>query len=76
MHASQRKARRFFSGSSCAGIRRLKELVDGGKLGKPILVSVRVEMVPPPEYYSGSRWRGILALDGGGALMNPGCAYS
>ena len=24
----------------------------------------------PPEYYSQSRWRGTLALDGGGALIN------
>jgi len=54
------------------GIRQLKELVDTGKLGKPILVSGRVKWFRPPEYYSGSRWRGTLALDGGGALMNQG----
>ena len=24
------------------------------------------------EYYSGSKWRGTLALDGGGALINQG----
>lgn len=53
-------------------IERLKELFDTGKLGKPILVSGRVKWYRPPEYYSGSRWRGTLALDGGGALMNQG----
>jgi len=51
---------------------RLKELVDTGRLGKPILVSGRVKWYRPPEYYSSSRWRGTLALDGGGALMNQG----
>ncbi len=51
---------------------RLKELVDAGRLGKPILVSGRVKWCRTPEYYSGPRWRGTWALDGGGALMNQG----
>lgn len=51
---------------------RLKQLLDDGGLGKPILVSGRVKWYRPPEYYTGSRWRGLLALDGGGALMNQG----
>lgn len=51
---------------------RLKQLIDGGRLGKPILVSGRVRWYRPPEYYSGPRWRGTWALDGGGALMNQG----
>jgi predicted dehydrogenase len=51
---------------------RLKELVDAGRLGKPILVSGRVKWYRPPEYYGGSRWRGTWALDGGGALINQG----
>ncbi|HEX8142776.1 MAG TPA: Gfo/Idh/MocA family oxidoreductase [Pyrinomonadaceae bacterium] len=52
-------------------ISKLKELADS-QLGKPILVSGRVKWYRPPEYYSGSRWRGTWALDGGGALMNQG----
>lgn len=51
---------------------RLKQLVADGRLGKPILVSGRVKWYRPPEYYSGPRWRGTWALDGGGALMNQG----
>jgi predicted dehydrogenase len=51
---------------------RLKQLIDSGKLGKPILVSARVKWYRPPEYYQSSRWRGRLSLDGGGALMNQG----
>jgi UDP-N-acetyl-2-amino-2-deoxyglucuronate dehydrogenase len=51
---------------------RLKELIADGGLGKVILVSGRVKWYRPPEYYSNSRWRGRLSLDGGGALMNQG----
>jgi UDP-N-acetyl-2-amino-2-deoxyglucuronate dehydrogenase len=54
------------------GICKLKELIDAGRLGKLILVSARVKWYRPPEYYSGSRWRGTQALDGGGALINQG----
>jgi len=54
------------------GIGLLKQLIDGGKLGKPVLLSGRVKWYRPPEYYSNSRWRGTRALDGGGALMNQG----
>lgn len=49
---------------------RLKQLLDTGRLGKPILVSGRVKWYRPPEYYGGPRWRGTWTLDGGGALMN------
>jgi UDP-N-acetyl-2-amino-2-deoxyglucuronate dehydrogenase len=52
------------------GIRRLRELVRDGALGRPLLVDARVKWYRPAEYYSGSRWRGTLALDGGGALIN------
>jgi UDP-N-acetyl-2-amino-2-deoxyglucuronate dehydrogenase len=31
-----------------------------------------VKWYRPPEYYGNSRWRGKLALDGGGALINQG----
>jgi predicted dehydrogenase len=61
-----------FQDRVAADIRRLKQLIADGVLGKPILISGRVKWYRPPEYYSGSRWRGTLALDGGGALMNQG----
>ena len=51
---------------------RLKQVVDAGRLGKPILVSGRVKWYRPPEYYAESRWRGTFELDGGGALINQG----
>jgi predicted dehydrogenase len=53
-------------------VQRLQALVDGGHLGRPILASAGVKWYRPPEYYSGSTWRGVRALDGGGALMNQG----
>jgi len=51
---------------------RLKNWIDAGILGRPILAAAAVKWYRPPEYYSGSKWRGTLALDGGGALMNQG----
>jgi len=53
-------------------IRRLKNWIDRGQLGKILLVDARVKWYRPPEYYANSRWRGTLALDGGGALINQG----
>jgi predicted dehydrogenase len=53
-------------------LRRVKALVDEGRLGRPLLVSARVRWWRPPEYYSGSKWRGRWSLDGGGSLMNQG----
>ncbi|HEX6623858.1 MAG TPA: Gfo/Idh/MocA family oxidoreductase [Pyrinomonadaceae bacterium] len=62
----------FFQDRVAPGVVRLKELVEAGALGRPILASGRVKWYRPPEYYGGSRWRGTWALDGGGALMNQG----
>jgi predicted dehydrogenase len=53
-------------------IRQLKNWVDQGLLGKLLFVDARVKWYRPPEYYANSRWRGTLALDGGGALINQG----
>src|SRR5271154_5157051 len=53
-------------------IRQLKSWVDEGLLGKILFVDARVKWYRPPEYYASSRWRGTLALDGGGALINQG----
>jgi UDP-N-acetyl-2-amino-2-deoxyglucuronate dehydrogenase len=52
------------------GVRRLKAIVDDGRLGTPVLASARVKWYRSPAYYSGSAWRGTRALDGGGALIN------
>jgi predicted dehydrogenase len=51
---------------------KLREALGEGALGRILLASARVKWYRPPEYYSGSRWRGSLALDGGAALINQG----
>ena len=55
-----------------ADIQRLKQWVDEGALGDPLLVDARVKWHRPAEYYRNSKWRGTFVLDGGGALMNQG----
>ncbi|HEV7747132.1 MAG TPA: Gfo/Idh/MocA family oxidoreductase [Pyrinomonadaceae bacterium] len=62
----------FFQDRVAPDIQRLKRLLLTETLGTPMLISARVKWYRPPEYYSGSRWRGTAALDGGGALMNQG----
>ena len=62
----------FFQDRVAPDVRRLKEFVESGGLGRPLLVSGRLRWYRPPEYYADSRWRGTWALDGGGALMNQG----
>ena len=52
------------------GIRELREWISAGVVGRPLLADAKVKWYRPPEYYSGSRWRGTLVLDGGGALIN------
>jgi predicted dehydrogenase len=60
----------FFQDRCKPDILGVKNAVSTGKLGRPILVDARVKWYRPPEYYAHSRWRGTLALDGGGALIN------
>jgi len=62
----------FFQDRFSAAFVALKQALDEGALGRPLLASARVKWWRPPEYYAQSRWRGTLALDGGGALINQG----
>jgi UDP-N-acetyl-2-amino-2-deoxyglucuronate dehydrogenase len=60
----------FFQDRCKPDILSVRNAVDAGVLGKPILADARVKWFRPPEYYSNSRWRGTWVLDGGGALIN------
>ena len=60
----------FFQDRLRPAVAEIKTHVDDGELGTPVMISGRVKWYRPPEYYSGSKWRGTCALDGGGALMN------
>ena len=51
-------------------IKRLKQWMERGVIGKPLLADARVKWYRPPEYYGNSKWRETMALDGGGALIN------
>jgi UDP-N-acetyl-2-amino-2-deoxyglucuronate dehydrogenase len=51
-------------------ILRLKRHIEDAVIGRPLLIDSSVQWYRPAEYYSGSKWRGTLALDGGGALIN------
>jgi predicted dehydrogenase len=62
----------MFQDRTQPSLMRLRNLLAGGGLGRPLMASARVTWYRPPEYYAGSRWRGTWSLDGGGALMNQG----
>lgn len=53
-------------------IKRAKEVLDAGLLGKPVLCDLYMKYHRSREYYESSSWRGTFAMDGGGALMNQG----
>jgi UDP-N-acetyl-2-amino-2-deoxyglucuronate dehydrogenase len=57
------------------GVRRLRELIDQGRLGRLTLGDAVVKWYRSQGYYDSGDWRGTWALDGGGALMNQGVHY-
>ena len=48
----------------------IKNMIDSGRLGEIVTTDVLMKWYRPDEYYKNSEWRGTMALDGGGALMN------
>ena len=58
----------IFQARFSAGARALKAAVDAGRFGRLVLCSAYVKWHRSREYYTG--WKGTLALDGGGAVMN------
>jgi predicted dehydrogenase len=62
----------FFQERMIPELVAIKQRLDRGDLGEPLFISGHLDWYRPPEYYSGSRWRGRPELDGGGALMNQG----
>src|SRR5262245_22539784 len=50
--------------------RTLKAAVEAGRLGKLTMASAYVKWYRTADYYQSAAWRGTLALDGGGALIN------
>jgi len=60
----------FFQDRFKSDLLRVKQWINDGVLGKPILADARVKWFRPASYYADSHWRGTLLLDGGGALIN------
>lgn len=48
----------------------IKNAIDTGRFGEIVTTDILMKWYRPPEYYSDSKWRGTMAMDGGGALMN------
>ena len=53
-------------------IRRLREAVEMGELGRMLAGDASVKWYRTQAYYDAGDWRGTWALDGGGCLMNQG----
>lgn len=56
-------------------VRRVRELLNAGRLGRPMLGDAIVKWYRTQGYYDSGDWRGTWALDGGGCLMNQGIHY-
>ncbi|MDD2261985.1 MAG: Gfo/Idh/MocA family oxidoreductase [Clostridia bacterium] len=53
-------------------IRKAKQIISSGRLGKIIMTNLNMKYYRSQEYYDSGKWRGTWALDGGGAMMNQG----
>jgi UDP-N-acetyl-2-amino-2-deoxyglucuronate dehydrogenase len=58
------------------GMRRAKEMLAAGRLGRLVEVWASVPWYRTQAYYDSGAWRGTWALDGGGALMNQSIHYA
>jgi UDP-N-acetyl-2-amino-2-deoxyglucuronate dehydrogenase len=58
----------IFQGRFGAGASTVKAALEAGRLGRMVLASASVKWHRTDAYYNG--WKGVLALDGGGAVMN------
>lgn len=53
-------------------VKRTKNAIDEGLIGKIVCADVYMKYNRTQAYYDSSAWRGTKVLDGGGALMNQG----
>ncbi len=53
-------------------VNKLKKLVEQGAFGTLAFCNIYMKYWRSPEYFASSSWKGTLAFDGGGALMNQG----
>ncbi|MCI0621459.1 MAG: Gfo/Idh/MocA family oxidoreductase [Acidobacteria bacterium] len=60
----------IFQSRFLPSVQILRNAIDRGRLGQLIMGDAYVKWFRTREYYEAARWRGTLALDGGGALIN------
>jgi UDP-N-acetyl-2-amino-2-deoxyglucuronate dehydrogenase len=53
-----------------APVKRVKEAIDAGKLGKPVFGTVNMLGWRDKNYYDSDPWRGTWDMEGGGVLVN------
>jgi UDP-N-acetyl-2-amino-2-deoxyglucuronate dehydrogenase len=51
-------------------VQRLKSAIDAGRIGAPALASIEVLGWRGPDYFAMDAWRGTIAGEGGGVLVN------
>ena len=51
-------------------VRRMKEAIDAGKIGRPVLGTFQMYSWRDPAYYRSDPWRGKWSTEGGGVLVN------
>ena len=67
-HEAGVKVMAIFQARFSAGAQAVRKAVEAGRFGRLVLCSAYVKWHRSVEYYTG--WKGSLALDGGGAVMN------
>lgn len=60
----------IFQARFLPAVQLLKKAIERGRLGKLVMGDAYVKWYRSQEYYEAALWRGTLALDGGGALIN------
>ncbi len=56
----------------CEDVQRVKSLLEQNAFGKIVMCNLSMRYWRDENYFSSSSWRGRLAFEGGGALMNQG----
>lgn len=51
-------------------VRRVKDAIDSGKIGKPVFGTVNMLGWRDKNYYDADEWRGTWKMEGGGVLVN------
>jgi predicted dehydrogenase len=51
-------------------VRRVKDAIDSGKIGKPVLATINLLGWRDKDYYDSDPWRGTWDMEGGGVLVN------